>query len=160
MRPYWTIAALLAGLACGGSAPESPAPEAKVEAPKPKPPDESRRFPKDNQSAMELVDDHMLGKDFLPGGNLAAYEKDGKQYKLFLILMKDGAEASLKMFDLKQTLADAKFVASFGGYYGLDGETPWFVFAKNKHLAGVVGLPREEADLVAREFAARIPAAN
>jgi hypothetical protein len=55
-------------------------------------------------------------------------------------------------------LADAKFLPSFGGYFGMDGETPWFVFVKGRYLAGVVGLPQEEADLVARELAARIPA--
>jgi hypothetical protein len=152
------IAALLAVFACGG-APEAPAPEAKVEALKPKPPDESQLFPRENQTAMELVDNHLLGKDFLPGGNLATYESDGKKYQLFLIVMKNGEDASLKMFDIKEKLADAKFVASFGGYHGLEGETPWFVFAKGKYVAGVVGLPQEEADLAAREFAARIPAA-
>ena len=159
MRPYWMIAALLAVFACGG-APEAPAPEAKAEAAKPKPPDESRLFPKENQTAMELVDDHLLDKDFLPGGNLATYEKDGKRYQLFLIVMKDGDDASLKMFDIRQMLTDPKYVASFGGYHGLEGETPWFVFVRNNRVAGVVGLPQEEADLVAREFAARIPATN
>ena len=38
----------------------------------------------------------------------------------------------------------------------LDGETPVFVFPKGKFVAGVVGLPHEEADLLAREFAARL----
>ncbi|MEZ5361495.1 MAG: DUF6599 family protein [Bryobacterales bacterium] len=131
MRFWWIIPALLASFACGGPT-QAPAPEAKVEAPKPKPPDESRRFPKENQASMELVDDHVLGKDFLPGGNVATYEKDGKSYQLFLIVMKDAETASLKMFDLKGALTDAKFVASFGGYYRLDGETPWFVFAKER----------------------------
>jgi hypothetical protein len=150
-------AALLLGLACGG-APPAPAPETKAEAAKPEPPDESRRFPTENRTAMDLVDDRMLGKDYLPGGNLATYERDGKTYQLFLIVMQDAQTASLEMFDLKEKLAGAKFVPSFGGYFGMDGGQPWFVFAKDKRLAGVVGLPQNEADLVAREFAARIPA--
>ena len=145
------------GLACGG-APEAPAPETKAAAPKP--PDERRRFPKENQTAMELVDDHLLGKDDLPGGNLATYEKDGKTYQMFLIVTKDAETASFTMFDVKERLVDAKFAPGFGGYFGLDGDTPWFLFAKDKYLAGVVGLAQEEADLVAREFAARIPAAK
>ena len=155
MKPLWIPLALMMGVACGG-APEAPAPEAKTEAPKPKPPDESRRFPKENRTAMELVDGNLLGKDFLPGGNLATYEKDGKTYRLFLAVLK--GDPSLAIFDVKEALTDAKFVPSFGGFYGLDGETPWFVFAKGKYLAGVVGLPQAEADAVAREFAARIPA--
>ena len=157
MKPLWIALALIAGLACAG-APEAPAPEAKTEAPKPKPPDESRRFPKENQTAMELVDDHLLGKNFLPGGNLATYENAGKTYQLFLAVLKQ--DASLAIFDVKEALTDAKFVASFGGYYGLVDDTPWFVFAKGNYLAGVVGLPQDEADAVAREFAARIPATN
>jgi hypothetical protein len=155
MKTLLCIALVLSCLACGGG---SQAPPAETKAETPKPPDESRRFPKENQTAMELIDDHVLGKDFLPGGNLATYEKDGKTYRLFLVAAKDADAASLQLFDIKGALADAKFVPAFGGYFGMDGETPWFVFAKGKYLAGVVGLPQDEADLIARELAARIPA--
>jgi len=157
MKFVCLIAFLAGTCACGGPS-EAPAAEAKAEAPKPKPPDESRRFPKEGQTAMELVDDNVLGKDFLPGGNLATYEKDGKTYQLFLVVMPDAEKSSFALLDSKEALTGAKFVPSFGGYYGLDGETPWFVFGKGKYFAGVVGLPQDEADLVAREFAARIPA--
>ena len=157
MRFAYVIAFLAGILACGGPA-EAPAPEPNAEAPKPKPPDESRLFPKEGQTSMELVEGHVLGKSFLPGGNLASYEKDGKTYQLFLTVFADAEKSSFALLDSKEALTDAKFVASFGGYYGLDGETPWFVFGKGKHFAGVVGLPQDEADLVAREFAARIPA--
>jgi hypothetical protein len=70
----------------------------------------------------------------------------------------DTEKASFVLLDAKGALADAKYVPSFGGYYGMDGDTPWFVFAKGKYFAGIVGLPQEEADLVARDFAARVPA--
>jgi hypothetical protein len=143
---------LIAMVACGGSVPE--APPQQVEAPKP--PDQSRRFPKDGQTAMELVNDNLLGKDFLPGGNLATYEKDGKTYQMFLIVSKTPDTAAALSFDAKEQLQDSKFVPSFGGYFGMDGETPWFIFSKTNHLLGVVGLPQEEADLVARDFAARV----
>jgi hypothetical protein len=145
---------LIVLLACGCPPTE---PAAKSEAPKPKPPDETRRFPLEGRVSMELVEDRLLDKDYLPGGNLAVYEKDGKRYQLFLIVLRDADAASLRLFDLKDKLADAKFVASFGGYYGLDGDTPWFVFSKTNHLAGVVGLSEADADTVARGFAARIP---
>ena len=105
---------------------------------------------------MELVDDQLLGKDFLPGGNLASYEKDGNPYQQFLIVAKDPESAALLSFEIKGKLAAAKLIPHFGGYFGMDGETPWFIFPKDKYVAGVVGLPQEEADLVARDFAARI----
>lgn len=157
MRALFLTACIVGAVACGRPA-EAPAPEAKAEAPKPKPPDESRRFPKEGQTSMELVDDRLLGKDYLPGGNLATYEKDGKTYQLFLVMFPDAEKSSFALLDAQESLTDPKFVASFGGYYGLDGETPWFVFGKGKCFAGVVGLPQDEADLAARDFAARIPA--
>ena len=156
MRAVLASATVFLSLSCGGPS-QAPAPEAKAEAPKPKPPDESRLFPKENQISMELVDDNLLGKDYLPGGNLATYEKDGDSYQLFLAVMPSADASAFALLDAKEDLSDAEFVASFGGYYGLDGETPWFVFGKGKHFAGVVGIPQEKADLVARDFAARIP---
>ena len=107
---------------------------------------------------MELVDDNLLGQEYLPGGNLASYENGGKSYQLFLTAFADNEKSAFALLDAQEALTEAKFVASFGGYYGLEGGTPWFVFGKGKHFAGVVGLPQDEADLVAREFAARIPA--
>ncbi len=142
-------------VACGGSSEPRPAPQEQAVA-KPKPPDERRRFPKDGQVSMELVADRLLGKDFLPGGNLAAYERDGKNYQQFLITTKTADSAALLGLKIKTALTDAKFVPSFGGYFGRDGETPWFIFPKGKYVAGVVGLPEAEADIVARDFAARI----
>jgi len=149
---YCLYLAVVVGLACGGNESE----EAPVAVEAPKPPDESRRFPRDGQTKMELVDDNLLGKDYLPGGNLATYEKDGKTYQLFLIVTKDPNAAGNLAYDAKEKLTDAKFVASFGGYFGMDGETPWFIFPKTNHLLGIVGLPQEEADMVGRDFAARV----
>jgi len=141
--------------ACGGSE-GPPAAESKPAAPAAKPPDESHRFPSTNQVKMEIVDDHLLGKDFLPGGNLAAYERDGKKYQQFLITRATPDAAVFLMMDFKNQLRDAKFVGHFGGYFGLDGETPVLLVPRNNYLAGIVGLPLDEADQVARDFAARL----
>ncbi len=138
-------------VACGGEVSQP-----RAEAPKPKPPDESRVFPREDRTAMDLVDDNLLGKDYLPGGNLATYEKDGKTYRMFLIVTKDNDAAGFLAMDVNEQLAGSKFVPSFGGYFGMDGETPWFVFPKTNHLLGVVGLPLDEADAAARDFAARV----
>jgi hypothetical protein len=43
-----------------------------------------------------------------------------------------------------------------GGYFGTDAGKPVYVFAKLKYLAGVVGLPEDLADPVARQLAARL----
>lgn len=142
--------------ACGGTqAPQETAAK-KEPAPAAKPPDESRRFPTTNRVKIEIVDNHLLGKEFLPGGNLAEYEREGKKYQQFLITGKSPDEATFLMMDFKDKLSGAKFIGHFGGYFGMDGETPVLLFPLNDYLAGVVGLPQDEADLVARDFAARL----
>ena len=47
-------------------------------------------------------------------------------------------EAGTKLFDYKNTLADPKFVAHFGGYFGTDGGKPVFLFSKGKYVAGII----------------------
>lgn len=149
---YCLYLVLVAMVACGNETPEAPPPQ--VEAPKPV--DKSRSFPRDGQVSMELVEDHVLGKEYLPGGNLAGYERNGKTYQMFLIVAETPDAAAALSFDAKERLQDAKFVPSFGGYFGTDGETPWFIFSKTNHLLGIVGLPQDEADAVARDFGARV----
>ena len=132
-----------------------PAKEASPTPPDP-PADESHRFPTKDQVNFQLVNDHMLGKQQLPGGNLATYKSKGKTYELFLIKAKSSEAAAIWLLDLKSSLTKPAFVASFGGYYGLDNETPLFIFQKGAYLAGVSGLKQADADKVARELAARI----
>ncbi len=156
-RRFVCVGAIIVLGACGG-AREAPAPKAekKEAAPVEKPPDESRRFPSTNRVKMEIVDNHLFGKDFLPGGNLADYEHDGKKHQLFLISCASPDKATFLMMDFKDTLRDAKFLGTYGGYFGFDGDTPILMFPRNNYLAGVAGLPQEEADMVARDFAARL----
>lgn len=118
--------------------------------------DESRRFPSKDRVAIELVDNQVMGKDFLPGGNVAEYSRGGKTYRQFLTQAKNPKAAALLLYDYKNTLSDARYVAHMGGFFGKDGDQDVFVFPKDKWLAGVVGLPEKEADLVARDFAARL----
>jgi hypothetical protein len=118
--------------------------------------DETRRFPFTDQVSIELVMDKMLGKSFLPGGNLAQYKHGNKTYQQFLVHGKSPEDAAMLMFDFKQTLRDAKFIAHMGGYFGFDGDQPVYLFAKKSVLAGIVGLPEKDADVVARQFAAHL----
>jgi len=157
MRTLWTALPLLLLLlnSCGTSVPEAP-PAAKV-AQRPKPADEARWFPKKDQVSMTLVDDHAMGKEFLPGGNVARYKKGNKEYDMFLVKSTDNQSAALLTFDYKQTLRDAKLIPHFGGYFGKDTDgREAFVFSKNAWFLGIVGLPEKEADAVAREFAGRL----
>jgi hypothetical protein len=43
-----------------------------------------------------------------------------------------------------------------GGYFGMDGDRPVYVFVKGAWVAGIVGLTEEKADAAARVFAARL----
>jgi hypothetical protein len=155
-RRFVCILAIAPLSSCGGSETPPSKAEKKELAPVVKPPDESRRFPSTNQVKIEIVDNHLLGKDFLPGGNLADYEREGKKYQQFLINCSSPDEATFLMTDFKDRLRNAKFLGTYGGYFGFDGETPILLFPRNNYLAGVAGLPQEEADQVARDFAARL----
>jgi hypothetical protein len=150
-----TLALLLAGCT------SAPAPEVgkKAAAPvAPKPTDQTRRFPMAERGEVTLVETSLLGKAFLPGGNLAKYERAGKEYEMFLVRAASPTAAATMLLDYKNTLVDPKFVAHFGGFFGDDAGTPTFLFSKGSWLAGVRGLNREDADAVARELAARLDA--
>lgn len=152
------LALILVGAlaACGGEAGPPGEQASKAEPAVPKPPDESRRFPVDGRVKVELIDANLLGKHYLPGGNLAEYERDGKKFGMFLAVAESPDAAAFLMLDFKNDLADAKYVSHMGGYFGRDGDQPVFVLQKGKYLGGVVGLDEKEADLAARELASRL----
>jgi hypothetical protein len=152
IRTLWLAAALTLLYGCGSAPLQETAP-----APAPaKPRDESRRFPMADRVSMQLVENHVLGKDFLPGGNVAEYRRKAKTYQLFLIRSKSAEDAALLLFDFKGHLSNAKYLAHMGGYFGLDGSAPVYLFEKGSFLAGFVGLAEEDADPLARQFAARL----
>jgi len=152
MKRRLALSAVFA-IACGcGGAP----PRANQYSIRLMPPDESRRFPLADQVSATLVDDHILGKDFLPGGNVAEYRRKGKSYRQFLMHVKTNEDAALLMFDFKGHLREPKYLPHMGGYFGMDGATPVYLFQKGPFLAGFAGLPEKEADSLARQFAARL----
>lgn len=157
MKLYICIGAFYIAMIGCSSPSQKEAPKAAPRAAaKPKPVDQRWKFPQANQVGVQLVDDHLLGKDFMPGGNVADYELKGKKYQLFLVRCASGEEALGLLLMLKKGLSGSKFIAHMGGYFGLDGNTPIYSFQKGPYLVGVVGLPEVEADLLAREFAARL----
>jgi hypothetical protein len=144
------FAALMFG--CGS------APEKKAAAPPPAPPvkDDTALLLPLNRTAARIVPDHLLGKTALPGGTIGDYEQGGKRYQLFIIETASAQDAAILLLDLKGSLTNAAYIAYMGGYFGTDAGKPVYVFAKLKYLAGVVGLPEDLADPVARQLAARL----
>lgn len=149
------LAILLALAGCGDSPPPAETNTVPVKK-NPPPKDEARWFPKKDQVSMELVPDHILGKDYLPGGNVGKYKAGAKEYEMFLIKTAGNQDAALLVFDIKKDLKDSKLVPHFGGYFGKDNGRDVFVFAKNAWLVGIAGLGEKQADAVARDFAARL----
>ncbi len=124
--------------------------------PAPPPTDEGRKFPTTDLVSVSIVKTQLLGKDFMPGGNLGEYQRGQQKYRLFLVKAFTPDRAAILLLDLKNHLQNAKFVPLFGGYYGMDGTTPVFTFTKHSYLLGIVGLEEKDADPVARAFAGKI----
>jgi len=152
MRRHCAALLLLALWGCGSPPPK----QAEKFAIEIVPQDESRRFPLANRVNVQQVGNHVLGKEYLPGGNVAEYKLKGKSYRQFLVRSASAEAAGLLLFDCKGHLRDAKYLAHMGGYFGMDGTTPFYIFQKGVFLAGIVGLPEKEADTLARQFAARL----
>lgn len=153
MRLALLLAALcLAGCSSQPASAPAPAPEKKTV----RPPDDTHRFPAQDQVESKVVAGPLLGHSFLSGGNIATYRKGKRQYELLLVRAASPTAAAILLLDYKKALKDPKLIAHFGGYFGLDSGRPAFVFTKNRWLCAVVGLPEADADAVARPFAARL----
>jgi hypothetical protein len=154
MRKYLALlAVLLAG--CGSS----PEPEKKADAAPPPPPavkDHSAVMPAEGLKGTEVVQNHILGRQELPGGTLANYEARGKKYQLFVVDVDDNQKAAFLLLDLRKTLKDPDYIDYMGGYFGNDGSQNIYVFAKLHYLAGVVGPGKAEADPIARTLASKL----
>jgi hypothetical protein len=113
-------------------------------------------FPKAGLLSSEVSDAPLFGNQALPAGNVAEYRVGANSYSLFHIRTASALDAAILLSNYKATLTGVKVEAGFGGFSGLDGQTPVFVFAKDKYLLGVRGLPAKQADGVARQFAALV----
>lgn len=150
--PFITGIALL--ISCGAE-PQPAAPEPKPAA-MPKPADESRRLPLTDRLNTEVVDNHLLGKSFMPGGTLAHYKSGKTEYSMFVARLPNAQAAAFLLPDWSKALTGAKIIPSFGGYFGQDTGQPVFVFAKSVWIAGVAGLPEKDANLAARTLATHL----
>jgi hypothetical protein len=103
-----------------------------------------------------IVTDHVAGISKLPGGTVGDYAAGGKTYQVFIVDAETNQQAAFLLLDAKGGLKDPEYLSSFGGYFGTDAGRPAFVFAKDRYLAGIVGLAKEAADPVARILASRL----
>ncbi|HYO83137.1 MAG TPA: hypothetical protein VES20_17150 [Bryobacteraceae bacterium] len=150
------LAAALLLASCGGSSPAPAQKQATASVPAPKPVDESRRLPKENQVGTEVVERQLMGKGFMPGGTSGRYRKGKQEYELFLAQMPTANDAAIALLDWKRAMKDAKMIPAFGAYYGTDRDRPVFVFTKGRWVAGVAGLSERQADPPARVLASRL----
>jgi hypothetical protein len=154
-----TMAAVIVGHFAACSIPSDSPREPKAQAapaPIEKPRDETRRFPSQGRVSVEIVDNHVMSKDFLPGGNVAQYNDNGKQWRQFLLQVDSPASAALLLNEYRGAMEGAKYLAHMGGYFGKDGAEDVLVMQKGRWLMGIAGLPEKEADMLARGFAARL----
>jgi hypothetical protein len=155
MRPVVLLFAL--ALATGTMACTSPpAPAAKTAEAPPKVKDDTALLPLAGRTNAQVVPNHLLGIDALPGGTLGDYVVHGKKYQLFITEADSNQKAAFMDTDLRDALKDPEYIAYMGGYFGQRGGTPIYGFARLQYLAGVVGLPKDEADPIARELASRL----
>lgn len=157
MRIFLPVVCALVLASCSSTS-EQPRKQSETAPPvtAPKPADESRRFPQADLVSSEVIDARLLGKPFMPGGTIARYRKGKAQYELFVARTADANAAAVALGEWRGALSNPQFVASFGGYFGNDGQTPVFVFSKGEWIAGVSGLDRQKADAAARQLAARL----
>ena len=153
MRHAWFVLVLLVGCS---STPDAHKAVSPVRAKHPPPIEESRKMPLENRVSAGTVADHMLDREWLPGGTTGHYKKGAKEWDLILVKADSPTTAAIWLLDYKKELEGSKLVPSFGGFYGTDKGRPAFVFTKGAWFAAVMGLVEAEADVVARPFALRL----
>ncbi len=153
MNRYIPLIALMVAASCGSPEQEAAPGTKQVAAPAEEIRDETYRFSKAGLVEAKVVASNLGGKDFMPGGNFAEYEADGKKYQVFFTIRRNQQQATFLSMDYRDVLADYKFIPHFGGFFGMDGDVPTLVFPKEKYVVGVTGLDLEDADQAGRLIA-------
>lgn len=117
---------------------------------------ESALLPKENVLEVKVVPKELLGKPFMPGGTIARYQKGKDSYEIFLSELPSETDSAIVIAHWDGALKNPKVIRSLDAYYGLDGQRPVYVFAKGHWVAGITGLPEQEADQQARRLAGRL----
>jgi len=148
----------LLGLAACSSTPEPTASTTPPAAPEPaRVPDHTSIFPDAGKVGTAVVPNHILDMKSMPGGSLADYDVKGKKYQMFIIDEDSTQKAAFTMLDMRAELQkNPEYISYMGGYFGMYGDKPLYCFAKLHYLAGIVGLPKDKADPIARSLAAQL----
>ena len=78
MKPRWLVITPLLCLTACSIPSDQPVQKKAPKRPVVEVVDESWRFTSENRVSIDLVKDNLLGKDYLPGGNLAEYKQGNK----------------------------------------------------------------------------------
>ena len=152
----FTIAAAALVLGACGSGPTD-RPSANAQPPKPATTkDESSLFPSDGRVATQVYPDHMMNKPFLPGGTMAEFKGDKGEYREFLVHLADWTKASFLLQDYKNVLHNTAILPDQAACFGTDDGQPTYVFVRGPYLAGIVGLPKDQAQAVAKQLADKL----
>jgi hypothetical protein len=156
MRSIPLLLVTLFALSTTGCGSSSPPTAAKTEPAPPPVKDNISLLPGEGRISAQVVPNHLLDIAALPGGTLGDYKVGKKKYQLFIIEADSNQKAAFMDTDLRDALKSPEYIAYMGGYFGERNGTPIYGFAKLQYLAGVVGLPKDEADPIARQLAARL----
>ncbi len=157
LRILAAIAVALGLTACGTESAPAPETPKKAQAPAPHVADHTSLFPDAGKLGASIIQDHIFDMAALPGGSLADYEVKGKKYQMFIIDADSIQNAAFMMLDMKSQLGpNPVYLAHMGGYFGRYKDQPFYCFSKLHYLAGIVGLPQDKADALARDLAAQL----
>ncbi len=151
-RPFALIT-LVAALGCESPPEQPPADPETSTRPAEEIRDETHRFHKDGLVVAKVVETGLGGKEFMPGGNFAEYDKDGTKYQVLFTQRRNADQAMFLSMDYKDILTDSQFVPHFGGFFGTDSGTPTLIFQKDRYFVVVRGLELEAADQAGRMIA-------
>lgn len=114
------------------------------------------RLPQADLVESTVIETHLMGKAFMPGGTLGRYRKGKQEYEIFVRKLGTPLDPALLLPDWQKALTGAKLVPAFGAYFGEDNGRPVFVFGKGPWIAGIAGLGEKDVDPVARTLANRL----
>jgi len=119
--------------------------------------DDAAFMPKANLLDSKAVAKNVLDPAIPAGGILANYRDKQGAYQLILVREPTSEKAAFLLLDCKKVMTEAHYLAHMGGYAGKKNGEPFYVFAKGPFLAVVKDKPEQQADTLARIFAARLP---
>ncbi|MDZ7640273.1 MAG: hypothetical protein U5J83_18800 [Bryobacterales bacterium] len=100
------------------------------------------------RSSAEFVPDKLFGFDDMPGGNTGSFVSEGGlRYQRFAITHRTESGATITLATLVRRLSRLNTIHGYEGFRGpIAGKNCW-MFRSGKVVAGVMGLPDDEAKI-------------